>query len=99
MSSESSLRADIVEVGRRLYARAYTASNDGNISVRLDDGFLITPTDACLGFLDPAQLAHVTFDAPSLQATDVVGRPFPREAGRAVFPYSFIDSQRVRWMS
>ena len=33
MSTESSLRADIVEVGRRMYARGYTASNDGNISV------------------------------------------------------------------
>jgi len=31
----------------------------GNISVRLDDGFLITPTDACLGFLDPARLARL----------------------------------------
>ena len=35
--SESQLRTDIVEVGRRLYARGYTASNDGNISARLDD--------------------------------------------------------------
>ena len=35
-ASEAQLRADIVEVGRRLYARGYTASNDGNISVRLD---------------------------------------------------------------
>ena len=36
--TEAQLRADIVEVGRRMYARGYTASNDGNISVRLDDG-------------------------------------------------------------
>ena len=41
---ESQLRADIVEVGRRLYARGYTASNDGNISVRLDgERLLMTP--------------------------------------------------------
>ena len=33
MHREEKLRADIVEVGRRLYARGYTASNDGNISV------------------------------------------------------------------
>ena len=39
--SEQQLRADIVEVGRRLYARGYTASNDGNISARLDDKRLI----------------------------------------------------------
>ena len=32
MSIESGLRADIVEIGRRMYARGYTASNDGNIS-------------------------------------------------------------------
>ena len=40
-SSEAQLRADIVEVGRRLYARGYTASNDGNISVRLDQSRLL----------------------------------------------------------
>jgi L-fuculose-phosphate aldolase len=50
--SESQLRADIVEVGRRLYARGYTASNDGNISVRLDgDRLLMTPTNVCKGFM------------------------------------------------
>ena len=35
--SEQQLRDGIVEVGRRLYARGYVASNDGNISVRLDE--------------------------------------------------------------
>ena len=35
----------------------------GNISVRTDTGFLITPTDACLGFLDPARLAEVDAQA------------------------------------
>ena len=47
MSAESSLRADIVEVGRRMYARGYTASNDGNISVRLENNrLLFTRNDA-----------------------------------------------------
>jgi L-fuculose-phosphate aldolase len=51
--SESQLRTDIVEVGRRLYARGYTASNDGNISVRLDDRrLLMTPTNVCKGFMN-----------------------------------------------
>src|SRR4029078_1131363 len=46
--SEAQLRADIVEVGRRLYARGYTASNDGNISVRLDDRrAVMTHTNVC----------------------------------------------------
>jgi L-fuculose-phosphate aldolase len=52
VSSETQLRADIVEVGRRLYARGYTASNDGNISVRLGpDRLLMTPTSVCKGFM------------------------------------------------
>ena len=45
---------------RSLFERGYVHATAGNISVRLDDGFLITPTDACLGFLEPARLAKVT---------------------------------------
>jgi len=53
MSLES-LRADIVEIGRRMYARGYTASNDGNISVRLGpDRLLMTPKSVCKGFMTP----------------------------------------------
>ena len=52
MIDEARFRADIVEVGRRLYARGYTASNDGNISVRLGpDRLLMTPTSVCKGFM------------------------------------------------
>ena len=48
------LRADICEVGRRMYARGYTASNDGNISVRVgDDQLLMTPKGVCKGFMTP----------------------------------------------
>jgi ribulose-5-phosphate 4-epimerase/fuculose-1-phosphate aldolase len=50
-------------VGRSLFERGYVHATAGNISVRLDDasggGYLITPTDACLGFLDPARLARL----------------------------------------
>ncbi len=50
--TETALRDGIVEVGRRLYARGYTASNDGNISVRLDGGrLLMTPKNVCKGFM------------------------------------------------
>ncbi|AOW14192.1 aldolase [Hydrogenophaga crassostreae] len=59
MSDETRLREAICETGRSLHARGYVHSSAGNISARLDDGFLITPTDACLGQLDPAGLAHV----------------------------------------
>jgi 3-dehydro-4-phosphotetronate decarboxylase len=59
----SALRVEICRVGKSLFKRGYAHATAGNISVRLDDGsFLITPTDACLGFLDPARLAHVGAD-------------------------------------
>ncbi len=53
------LRNDLVRVGRSLFARGYVHASAGNLSARTDGGTLITPTDACLGFLDPAQLAFV----------------------------------------
>jgi len=54
MNLEERLRADIVEVGRRVYARGYVASNDGNISVRLsEDRLLATPTGVSKGFMTP----------------------------------------------
>ena len=57
--NESQAREAICRVGQSLFARGYVHATAGNISVRLDDGFLITPTDACLGFLDPARLARL----------------------------------------
>ena len=63
MSTASALREEVCRVGRSLFERKYVHATAGNISVRLDDGsFLITPTDACLGFLDPARLAVVGAD-------------------------------------
>jgi 3-dehydro-4-phosphotetronate decarboxylase len=59
MTAEHALREEMCRVGRSLFERGYVHASAGNISVRLDDGFLITPTDACLGFLDPAALARV----------------------------------------
>ena len=61
---QNTVRAEVVRVGASLFQRGYVHSTAGNISVRLSPdqggGFLITPTDACLGFLDPAQLAWVS---------------------------------------
>jgi ribulose-5-phosphate 4-epimerase/fuculose-1-phosphate aldolase len=55
------LREEVCRVGRSLFERGYVHATAGNISVRLPGGggFLITPTDACLGFLEPDRLAHV----------------------------------------
>lgn len=59
MTPETRVREEICTVGASLYQRGYTVGAAGNISARLDDGWLITPTDACLGRLDPAELAKV----------------------------------------
>jgi len=66
MTTFSELREEICRVGRSLYERGLVHASAGNISVRLpeDQGMLITPTDACLGFLRPDELAH----------TDLAGR-------------------------
>jgi len=65
-----SLRADIVEVGRRMYARGYTASNDGNISVRVgEDRLLMTPKSVCKGFMTPDMMC----------VTDLAGKKIPRD--------------------
>lgn len=60
--TEAELRAEICRVGKSLFDRGYVHATAGNISARLPDGFLITPTDACLGFLDPDALAKVALD-------------------------------------
>ena len=57
MTSEDTLRQDIVEVGRRVWARRFVASNDGNISIRLDDSrILTTPTGVSKGFMTPEMM-------------------------------------------
>lgn len=57
--AENRAREEIARIGADLYTRRYTVGSAGNISARLDDGWLITPTDACLGHLDPAAIAKV----------------------------------------
>lgn len=61
--NETEARDEICRVGRSLFERGYAHATAGNISIRLADGYLITPTDACLGFLDPARLARLDADA------------------------------------
>ena len=60
--SESAIREEMCVVGASLYQRGHVTGTAGNISARLDDGWLITPTDACLGRLDPARIAKVAPD-------------------------------------
>lgn len=58
--SESRLREDICRLARSLFKRGLTPGSSGNISVRLDDGgWLVTPTNASLGALDPGRLSRL----------------------------------------
>jgi ribulose-5-phosphate 4-epimerase/fuculose-1-phosphate aldolase len=73
--AESDLRDALVERGRSLYDRGYAHGSSGNLSARLDEGILITPTGSSLGRLDPkrisrvdAQGKHLDGDPPSKEA-------------------------------
>ena len=61
--ADEQVRADIVEVGRRLYTRGFVASNDGNISARLDDHRLVTtPKSVSKGFMTPDMMVIVDYE-------------------------------------
>ena len=57
--NESKLREEICVLGKSMFDRGLTVGSSGNISVRLEDGWLMTPTNSCLGRLDPATLSKV----------------------------------------
>jgi ribulose-5-phosphate 4-epimerase/fuculose-1-phosphate aldolase len=72
MTVEAKLREEITLFGRSIYERGLTHGSTGNISAKLDDGWLLTPTGSNLGRLDPARLSKldwngklVSGDAPS----------------------------------
>jgi len=67
MSSDDQIRNDIVEIGRRLWQRGYVASNDGNISVRLDDRRLMTtPKNVSKGFMTPDMMVITDLDGKKI---------------------------------
>lgn len=58
--TETRLREQICQYGQSLFERGLTPGSSGNISIRLDDGgWLVTPTNASLGFLDPARISRL----------------------------------------
>ncbi len=81
MSVEARLREEICTVGASLYARGYTVGSAGNISARLEDGWLITPTDACLGRLDPAAIAKVGLEGDWVSGDKPSKDPGPASPG------------------
>jgi 3-dehydro-4-phosphotetronate decarboxylase len=73
--SENALRDEIAAFGELLTGQGLAHGSTGNISVRLDDGWLLTPTNSRLGRLDPARIAklddagrHIAGDPPSKEA-------------------------------
>lgn len=74
-TEENRQREKIARLSRSLYERGLTAGSSGNVSVRLDDGWLLTPTNACLGELDPARIAKMDWDGKLL-----AGDPPSKEA-------------------
>jgi len=70
--TESQLREAITRFGKSIFDRGLTFGSSGNISVKVDDGWLMTPTNASLGNLDPACISklddhgnHVSGDVPT----------------------------------
>lgn len=57
--NDASLREEIVLYGKSLFDRGLTMGSSGNISVRTEEGWLMTPTNACLGRLDPARISRL----------------------------------------
>src|SRR5450432_4196234 len=70
--TELEIRVLLGELAASLFARGFSVGSAGNISVRLPDGYLMTPTNSSLGRLDPERLSkldadfrHVGGDKPS----------------------------------
>jgi ribulose-5-phosphate 4-epimerase/fuculose-1-phosphate aldolase len=89
--NEPLLREHIAELGKSLYDRGLAHGSAGNISVRLADGYLVTPTNSCLGRLDPAKISRldgngklVSGDAPSKEAFLHLGMYHERSGSTAV---------------
>lgn len=74
MQDEQTLREEICEIGRRMYARRMVAANDGNLSVRLSENeVLCTPTGVSKGFMKPEQLCKVDLTGKVLQMAEGFG--------------------------
>ncbi|WP_371421837.1 aldolase [Tardiphaga sp.] len=90
--TDTKLREEICRLGRSLFDRGLTPGSSGNISVRCDDGgWLVSPTNASLGSLDPARLSRldsngrlISGDAPTKEVPLHTALYETRNAARAV---------------
>ena len=62
MTNESTLREEIVRTAKSIFDRGLTHGSTGNISAKLEDGWLLTPTGSSLGTLDPAKLSKLDWN-------------------------------------
>ncbi len=65
-NSENRIREDIARLSKSLFDRGFSVGSAGNISAAFDDSILMTPTNSCLGFLDPAKISKVSRDGRHL---------------------------------
>nr|WP_163503490.1 3-oxo-tetronate 4-phosphate decarboxylase [Halomonas socia] len=88
-SQENQLREQIATLGQSLFDRGLTMGSSGNISVRLEDGgWLMTPTNACLGRLDPARISRLDGDGRLLDGDKPTKESFLHMAMYAERPRS-----------
>ncbi|WP_207485977.1 3-oxo-tetronate 4-phosphate decarboxylase [Arenibaculum pallidiluteum] len=64
--TETELREAMCRWGRSLFERNLSPGSSGNLSARIADGFLVTPTNSCLGFLEPGRLSRLDPDGRHL---------------------------------
>ena len=88
--NERAARDALADRARSLYERGYAHGSSGNLSVRVDDGVLVTPTGSCLGRLDPARISRIAPDGRTLS-----GDPPSKEAFLHLAVYASRPSARA----
>jgi len=104
--SDTAMRDRIAEFGKSIFDRGLTAGSSGNISVRVDDGWLMTPTGSSLGNLDPARISklddtgkHAGGDAPTKESFLHVAMYEQRPKAGAVVHLHSVHSVAVSCMA
>ena len=74
MFNETEIRKQICAIGERIYSNGFVAANDGNISVRMGDEVLCTPTGVSKGYMTPDMICKVNMEGEVLE-TNGKNRP------------------------
>jgi ribulose-5-phosphate 4-epimerase/fuculose-1-phosphate aldolase len=68
--TENDLRERLAMHGEALYRRGLAPGSSGNMSIRLEDGLLVTPTNSCMGRLDPAVISKLSWEGRHLDGEE-----------------------------